>query len=138
MVADAVTLVIAYIMAYYLRFESGLKELPFFQIGKYSRYDSLQNYAKQLIFLIPLYLIIYYLLRLYRPKDKIKRWREIPTVILADILGIAFFLLFLYFAKSYNISRIFLLLFFIIHLLLDLGLRLILAYIHRASHNLTR
>lgn len=130
MMADACTLIIAYLLAYYLRFNSILKSWSFFQLG--GMYDPVKIYAKQLIFLIPLYLVIYYLFRLYQPKFERKSRMEVPAVILADTLGIVFFLAYCYLSKVFHISRKFILLFFILHVLLGVGERMLLKRIRRA------
>lgn len=60
-VLDAMIIVFSYVAAWYIRFKFHIFELdPWFL--------SLQEYMKLLIFLVPAYLIIYYIFQLYTPK----------------------------------------------------------------------
>ena len=60
-VLDAVVMVIAYMLAWFFRFRSG-----FFALDAW--YLSLQAYMRALIFVVPGYLILYYVFQLYTPK----------------------------------------------------------------------
>ena len=72
-VLDAFTIVIAYLLAYYLRFYSPLEDLAVFSVDGSEFYD-LSIYAERLIIIVPLYMIIYYFSNLYRPKMGQRRW----------------------------------------------------------------
>ena len=60
-VLDAVVIVISYVLSWYLRFRSGIFEMD-------PWYLSLQVYMSVLIFIIPGYLLLYYIFQLYTPK----------------------------------------------------------------------
>ena len=57
-VLDAVVIVISYVLSWYLRFRSGIFEMD-------PWYLSLQVYMSVLIFIIPGYLLLYYIFQLY-------------------------------------------------------------------------
>ncbi len=54
-------IVISYVLSWYLRFRSGIFEMD-------PWYLSLQVYMSVLIFIIPGYLLLYYIFQLYTPK----------------------------------------------------------------------
>ncbi len=124
---DASIIVGAYLLTYYIRFLSPLTNLNLFKVEKGTYYE-LDFMSYQLIYLVPLYLIIYYFSQLYTPKRGKRRWYEIFHIITANIFGIAFFTFMLYFQKEQNISRSFLGLFFTINILLASIARSLLAY----------
>lgn len=127
---DIGSLVIAYLFSYYLRFLSGIAS---FFGDVHGRYAPLSVYVKQLIILIPLYFMIYSVLRLIMINTNKKILQEMAFVILANMLGIALFLLYLYIFKEFNISRWYLMMFLIINILLDSGIRVILLRVQRTA-----
>jgi hypothetical protein len=125
---DIGSLVFAYLFSYYLRFLSGIASI-FGDV--HDRYAPLSVYAKQLIILIPLYFMIYSVLRLIMINTNKKILPEMTFVILANVLGIALFLTYLFIFKEFNISRWSLLMFLIINILLDTGFRVIILRVQR-------
>jgi Undecaprenyl-phosphate glucose phosphotransferase len=91
------------------------------------------EYAKPLIFIVPLYLILYYTSRLYAPKRGKHRWIEIFNIILANTLGIAFFSSYLYIIEEFQFSRKYLGLFYVLNISLSVIYRMILAYALRIA-----
>jgi Undecaprenyl-phosphate glucose phosphotransferase len=75
-----------------------------------------------------MYLFIYYFSQLYTPKRGKRRWVETFHIILANIFGVAFFTFTLYFEKEMNISRAFLIIFFIMNIAFSSGARMLLSY----------
>ena len=116
-VLDAFTIVIAYLLAYYLRFYSPLEDLAVFSVDGSEFYD-LSIYAERLIIIVPLYMIIYYFSNLYRPKMGQRRWTAFFQLIVVNTLGIAFFFSTLYLEKELHISRSFFAMFYILNVLL--------------------
>ncbi len=117
-VIDSLIIVIAYLLAYYLRFYSFLVDkLSAFTVEEGNFYN-LSVYAERLIIIVPLYMIIYYYANLYKPKMGQRRWTAFFQLIIANTLGIAFFFSTLYLEKEFHISRSFLAIFFISNLLL--------------------
>ena len=58
---DALIIIFSYGAAWFIRFKSGLFALS-------SWYLSLNQYMKVLVFVVPIYLILYYAFQLYTPK----------------------------------------------------------------------
>jgi Undecaprenyl-phosphate glucose phosphotransferase len=94
---------------------------------------SIEVYSLRLFILVPLYLFIYYFNKLYTPKRGKQKWAEIFNIIQANIFGIVFFSFFLYFLKEIDISRKYLILFFIINTLFSTGSRMLLSYSLRVA-----
>lgn len=112
---DVCSIVIAFFIAYYLRFHSAFINT---QLGNFY---PLEKYLALLIYLVPLYLVIYYLLKLYDQERGKSKGHVIFKVIVSNVIGIALFLFLLYIQKEFNISRIFLILFFAINVILGAG-----------------
>lgn len=128
--ADIGSLVVAYFIAFYLRFQSGI---AFFRGVTHGRDASLPYYARQLIVLIPLYFMIFSVLTLVRQNTNKKLLSELAFVFLANVLGIALFIMYLFLFKELDVSRWFLLLFLIVNILLDAGIRIILCRVQRTT-----
>ena len=130
---DACIIAISYLLTYYLRFSSIFaRKLPFLQ-AEPGTYLSFNNYAKRLIFLVPLYLFIYYFSRLYTPKRGRRRWEEIFNLLIANIFGLAFFTSYLYFLGEMHISRKYIGLFFVLNIALGVAFRMLLSHILRIA-----
>lgn len=138
-VVDALLIALAFAASYYLRFHSPLRRLKFFWFETGSFYP-LAVYGKILIFLIPGYLIIYYICNLYSPKRSRRRRTILLDLFNANLLGIAYFTFLLYFTKENNFSRKFLFVFFFVNMtfgyLFRIGLLKILKYYRKKGYNL--
>ena len=132
-VLDALVIILAYLLSYYLRFDSFLSHFSFFRIGINELYYPIEVYAIRLFLLVPLYLFVYYFARLYKPKRVRRRWTEIFNIIIANFFGIAFFSSFLYITEEFDISRKFLGLFFLINIICSMSARMILSQILRIA-----
>jgi Undecaprenyl-phosphate glucose phosphotransferase len=130
---DACIIVIAYLLTYYLRFESPLANLSFFKLGENEKYYTIIVYADRLKFLVPSYLFIYYFSHLYTPKRGKRSWTEIFHIILANTFGITFFFSFLYLTKEKHISRLYLGLFFSLNISLSVVARMLLYHVLRIA-----
>ena len=127
---DAVMIAMSYLLTYYLRFLSPLARLPFLKSER-GTYYPLGVYSISLLYLIPLYLLVYSLVKLYTPKRNQGRLVESFNIILANIYAIPFFTTILYFQREKDISRGFIAFFFIINIILGVTSRALLAYILR-------
>lgn len=114
---DASIIVISFLIAYELRFDSFLTHLRIFNVEKGTFYP-LGVYAKSLYIIVPLYLFIYNSAKLYTPKRGKKRWTEFFHISYSNFLGLAFYLFFLYMIGEEDISRIFLGMFTFINVIL--------------------
>ncbi|MDD3172366.1 MAG: undecaprenyl-phosphate glucose phosphotransferase [Herbinix sp.] len=130
---DACIIVISYLLTYYLRFYSIFsKNLSFLQVEP-GTFLPFANYAKRLIFLVPLYLFVYHFTGLYTPKRGKRRWTEIFNIIIANTFGIAFFFSYLYIMKEFDISRKYIGLFFVLNISMSVASRMVLFHALRVA-----
>ena len=92
-VLDAFVIVIAYVLSWYLRFRSGIFEMD-------PWYLSLQVYMSVLIFIVPGYLLLYYIFQLYTPKRVKGRRLEAWNILQANTIGFLVFILALFQASD--------------------------------------
>lgn len=115
-VIDAGVIVISYVLAWYLRFKSGLFRMdPWFL--------SLQVYMMALVFIVPGYLLLYYIFQLYTPKRVQGRRLEAWHVTQANVIGLLVFILVLYLRHQTNFSRTMIFVFFCINVTLEVFMR---------------
>ncbi|MBW9156996.1 undecaprenyl-phosphate glucose phosphotransferase [Clostridium tagluense] len=125
-VLDALSIVVAFLIAWVIRFKSGL----IYSEGTGS-YLSLMEYLKPTIITIPVYLVVYDLFKLYVPY-RIKSFsEEIINIMKANIMGLLLFTLFLYLIKEINYSRYFLFIFGICNIIVASLARGFIRYILR-------
>ena len=123
-VADAGVIVISYVLAWYLRFESGLfRQDPWFLPWRV--------YMTALVFIVPGYLILYYIFKLYTPKRVQGRRLEAWHVIQANVIGMLVFILALYLRHQTNFSRMMIFVFFCVNVTLEIFMRNIIRIILR-------
>lgn len=125
---DACIIVLSYLLAYYLRFNSILTKLPLLYAEK-GTYYPLDVYVQRLSILVPLYLIIYYYLKLYAPKRSKKKWTEFFYLTMANALGVVFFTFVLYMQGEIDISRWLLFFFSAVNVFFSTFARMLLAHI---------
>lgn len=123
---DILFLILSYILAWYLKF--GIK------IFKVSPSHPLEfaDYMNALVLIVPLYMALYFMVRLYEPKRVMGRRLEIGNIIKANTLGLLIILTVLYLIKEEHFSRQVLLLFFGINILTSIVTRLSLRWVLRA------
>lgn len=124
---DACIIVIAYIITYFLRFESPLVNLRFLQADK-GTYYPLIVYLRKGIILLPMLLFFYSFFKLYAPKRGKKKWTEFFHITAANLLGAVFFSSILYMLREKDISRSLIFLFTAINIVLNTTARMLLAY----------
>ncbi len=125
-IIDGCLLALSYVVSYYLRFYSPLR--GFIKSDPFARFYSLPEYSKILIFLIPGYLIIYYLCNLYAPKRLQSRRAGLWNIVKANFFGTLYFTFILYAVKEINYSRAMIAIFFVMNILFDTAFRAILDY----------
>ena len=121
---DALIIIFSYGAAWFIRFKSGLFALS-------SWYLSLSQYMKVLVFVVPIYLILYYAFQLYTPKRGQGRRIEAWHIVQANIIGLLVFILILYLAKMTDYSRKMLFVFFCVNVVAEIGFRNVLRWILR-------
>lgn len=117
LIMDAVIVAISYILSWYIKFhildriaigglEDGIGVLP------------MQQYFMQLIFIVPMYLILYYYCSVYTPKRTVRRKYEIYGILKANTIGLILFIVVLYALKQMHISRKMMAIFFVVNVVL--------------------
>ena len=117
--ADAGMIILAYLAAYYVRFYTRLfhNELGnFYPLGTYTSF---------LVYLVPIYLFIYYMLRLYNEEPEGHKRHMVLRGVISNAVGIVLFITWLFLRKEYNISRKFILLFLIMNIAFTIGSRVL-------------
>ncbi|MEG0681711.1 MAG: undecaprenyl-phosphate glucose phosphotransferase [Eubacterium sp.] len=108
---DVVVVSGSLLLAWYIRFAS-----PFFDDGV--RTMNFDAYIKLLVFIIPVYLILFLIFGLYKPYRKQRFFKECQEIITANTIGILMVLAFLYTEKSVHFSRYMLGLFFMFSIII--------------------
>ena len=110
---DAIVIAGSYVIAYFLKFEG-----PFKDINAYAY--SMETYMKALYVIVPGYLVLYYMNRMYAPKRTQRIESDITQILTANILGSLAFLVFIAAFKLGNFSRGLILIFFFCNVILTL------------------
>lgn len=124
-IIDALVLFISFYIAWYMRMYS--KTFKFA-----GGFLSLRQYLLPLIVIIPIYLLIYGYLRLYDTQRNKDIYGEISKLIKAHVLGVIFFTMFLFVIKEIDYSRVLLLIFIVVAMILSITERLIIRAVLRA------
>lgn len=113
---DAVIIAVAYMLAWWLKFRSGL-------FDSFGVSLSRNTYFSALIFIIPGYLLLYASVFMYAPK-RIQSYRsEIANIIKANIVGSVLFVTVLYVIKEIDFSRMVIAIFFCTNVVLEVVMR---------------
>ena len=137
-VIDAFVIIVSYIVAWWLKFASGILDSEGGAL-------SFHYYMRALLILVPLLLILYYAFNLYTPKRVQGRRLELSNVVAANTIGFLITFSMLFFFQSYeeqfqNFSREMFFYFFVINVILEecfrLLVRRILRSIRRNGYNL--
>lgn len=130
---DMFVIIVSLLFAWHLRFLS-----PFFDDG--ARTMNLNDYLLLLGVIIPLYIILFAFMGLYRPYRKQGFFRECQEIVLASSVGIFILLSFLYVINSVHFSRLTLAFFFVFStgfMMLERGsVRKILRMARERGHNI--
>lgn len=121
---DLILVVAAYALSYGLRF-LWLGWIPLFRETP-GKYLSFGVYMSYLWLILPGYLIILLTNGVYRPQRSSSRFLEILRMVRINIIGIFYIMALLFLIKEMHISRLFLVVFFLMNLLLELLYRLVL------------
>lgn len=103
---DAMITAVSYILAWYIKFyifDQGEES-----IGVLPR----EQYFSALIFIVPVYMLLYYYCSVYKPKRAVKRRYEIYSIIKANTIGLVLFMTLLYVMKQMHVSREMILIFY--------------------------
>ena len=139
---DAAIIAVTFVLAYYLRADDTWSPLITHHIiaPPIGYILPIGKYINMLVFLIPAYLIMYYLCDLYNPKRTAGRRAELFSLIKANFLGIIYSTAVLYFLNQTDYARLFLVIFCCMNLVIDYAFRLtirrILRQMRRSGKNL--
>lgn len=141
-IIDVLILIVSFELAYYLRFDEELSFLIRLQMiaEPVGLYGTLEQYNQLLFLLVPCYLVSYYFFHLYDPKRVTSRKAQMYNIFKANVVGILYCTAGLYFMKSRNYARLFIIIFVAINFILELFFRLLITTILRRfrkrGHNL--
>jgi len=94
----------SYVLAYYLRFHVLVKN-HLFELPEGASYYTLPVYSRYLVLVLPMFLIIYAILGLYKPKRSITRRKEFYSLIAANVIGIMVLMSFFFLIKDFDMPR---------------------------------
>lgn len=120
---DVLFVIISYIFAWFLKFK-----VEIFVVAPNHPFDFI-DYMRVLLLIVPLYMILYFMFKLYEPKRVMGRRLEIGNVLKANIVGVFIILAGLYLIKEEHFSRQVIMLFFGINTVAGIAFRMMLRYI---------
>jgi len=109
--SDLIAIVLSWLLAYLLRFEVGVIEVS-------KGVPSWSQHLPLLVILLLVCSVVFYLVGLYRPKRLSTIQKELSEIIKALTLSLLFFVFLTYFFKEYRYSRLTILYFWILSILL--------------------
>ena len=132
LIMDIIVIVIAYVLAWYLKFKSS------FFVGVESKL-SFSDYMMALVWIVPLFIVLYAAFSLYSPKRVLGRRVEISKIVQANTLGLVLILTILFITKQQHFSREMAFLFYCVNILLGvlfrLGIHMILRAMRKKGFN---
>ena len=120
-VIDACVIAVSYSLSWLLKFKSGIMDIEGDILAP-------SVYFSALIYLIPVYLLLYYAFNLYTSKRVQGRRLEAGNIIKANTVGVLSFILVLYIIKQIDFSRQMLFIFYVINVFLEILIRNIIRY----------
>lgn len=118
-VIDALVIAAAYILAWWLKFSSGILD---YELGALP----FSYYMSALIFIVPGYLVVYYAFNLYTAKRVQGRRLELSNIVMANTVGLLLLFTVLYVADLRDFSREMLFYFYAFNIVLEESFRLFL------------
>lgn len=113
-VMDACIIAVSYLLAYYIRMESGI-----FPATEESERLSTAVYLFPVCIIVPAYLILYAAFRLYTPKRVQGRRLEFSNIVKANTVGLSIFIVVLYLIKMPDFARWMIAIFYAINIVLE-------------------
>ncbi len=141
-IIDILILVFSFVLAYRLRFDVEFSYLIRYQIIEepFGYYGSLQEYMQILPLLIPCYVGSYYVFHLYDPKRVTSRKSQLYNILKANVVGVLYCTAGLFFIRSRDYARLFIIIFVATNFILEIVFRLLITTILRRfrkkGHNL--
>ena len=101
-------------LAWFIKFQSGIIKME-----EGTGYHSMETYFVALYFIVPGYVLLYYIFHLYTPKRAAGRKVEFYNIVKANTMGLVIFIGILYIINQPNFSRSMILIFYILNIVLE-------------------
>lgn len=135
LLVDAIVVAISYLLAWYIKFATAFADT----VPGQGALD-METYFNALYFLVPGYVLLYYIFNMYTPKRATRRKYEIISIIQANTVGVVLLIAGLYMIKQINFSRAMLGVFYVLNIILTIlcrtMIRNLLRYFRRKGYNL--
>ena len=135
LLVDAVVVAISYLLAWYIKFATVFADT----VPGQGALD-MKTYFSALYFLVPGYVLLYYIFNMYTPKRATRRKYEILAIVQANTVGVVLMIAALYMIKELNFSRAMLGVFYVLNIVLTIlcrtMIRNLLLYFRRKGYNL--
>lgn len=136
--ADALLIIAAFLLTYYIRFQSPLTK-HYEWLFPYGEWGNILYYSRLLLFIVPVYLILYNMSHLYDSKRSRRLRRDLVDLIQANTFGIFIFIGIMVFFKQTQYMRAFLVIFYITNIIFGFmfrwAVRKILIYFRKKGYN---
>ena len=133
-VVDGLIVAGSYLSSYYIKFES------VFSSKNIGGHLPLGAYAQALYYLVPGYLMLYYMVNLYTSRRALRLWNEFVDIVQANIMGMLGFMVILFMLKQKDYSRSMIAIFFVLNIFLTTLahglLRRFLRFIRKKGYNI--
>lgn len=135
LLVDAIVVAVSYMLAWYIKFATIFADTK-------PGVDALtmRTYFNALYFLVPGYVILYYIFNMYTPKRATRRKYELFAIFKANTVGLILFIVTLYIIKQIDFSRSMIVIFYVINIILTtmfrFFVRFVLQYFRRKGYNL--
>ena len=111
---DGLVAGLAYILAWFVKFQSGIIQM---EIG--TGFHSMRTYFSALYLIVPGYVFLYYIFHLYTPKRAAGRKIEFYNIVKANTAGLVLFIGVLYVIKQQDFSRVMIFIFYCLNIVLE-------------------
>lgn len=132
-VLDGLVMLFCYAVAWFIRFKTGIFPQDLWVL-------SLRGYMKLLVYILPGFLLLYYMYKLYEPKRVLGRRLEAWRILQANGIGVMVLIVVLYVTKQIDVSRRMLAVFAVLNVCITIIernlIRLFLRNIRRKGYNL--
>ncbi|MBQ7658365.1 MAG: undecaprenyl-phosphate glucose phosphotransferase [Butyrivibrio sp.] len=133
-IVDGLLVAGSYVLSYYIKFES------IFADKRPGGRLSMETYFSALYFLVPAYILLYYMVQLYTSRRALRLWEEFVDIVQANVMGIIGFTVILYLLKQGDFSRWMMAIFFGLNITLTTIahwlLRKFLQFIRKKGYNI--
>lgn len=132
-VLDGLVMLLCYAVAWFIRFKTGIFPQDLWVL-------SLGGYMKLLVYIVPGFLLLYYMYKLYEPKRVLGRRLEAWRILQANGIGVMVLIVVLYVTKQIDVSRRMLAVFAVLNVCVTIIernlIRLFLRNIRKKGYNL--